>query len=178
MEQSEEKCKKEEEVLLDTEREVRERCQANASNQEDPEEIEAELKKIEEKIDAEREKLLEQVKDFQTYLEKQIAAEKNEAKQLRAEHDELKLLKQQILHSAGENEDGDEENGRARQSLNDQLLNPTLEQRSLIGSPVLTPPDPTNGQLKAELECVQLQLEADRQALEEANELLAAEETA
>ncbi len=128
MEQSEEKREQEEETLLDMEREVGERRRANASNQMDPEEVEAELRKIEEKIDAEREKLSERVKEFQLYLEKQVADEKNEAKQLRVEQDELKTLEQQLLSSAVENEDDDDENERTRQSLNDQLLNATLRQ--------------------------------------------------
>ncbi len=153
------------------EREVGEKRRANASNQDDPEEVKAELRRIEESIDVEREKLTERVNEFQLYLEKQVADEKNEAKQLRAEQDELKALEQQLQNLAAENEDDDEDE-RTRQSLNNQLLNATPGQRSPIESPVLTQPNPTNGQLKAELERVQLQGEADRQALEKANELL------
>ncbi len=82
-----EKREREEESLLEMEREVGEKRRANASNQDDPEEVEAELRKIEESIDAEREKLTERVNEFQLYLEKQVADEKNEAKQLRAEQD-------------------------------------------------------------------------------------------
>ncbi len=44
-----------EEVILEMEKEVAERHQANASNQDNLEEIEAELRQIEEKIDASRE---------------------------------------------------------------------------------------------------------------------------
>ncbi len=55
----EEKREKDEEALLVMEKEVRERRRANASNQNNPEEVEAELREIEEKIDAEREASLE-----------------------------------------------------------------------------------------------------------------------
>ncbi len=128
MEQSEEKREQEEAVLLDLEKEVRERRRANTSNEEDPTEVEAELRKVEGKIDAEREKLLEQVKEFQTYLEKQVADEKSEARQLRAEQDELKALEQRLLHPTVENEADDSENERIRQDLNNRLLNETLRQ--------------------------------------------------
>ncbi len=59
MEQSEEKREREEDVLLGMEKEVGEKRQANASNQEDKERVETKLRKIEEMIDVEREKLLE-----------------------------------------------------------------------------------------------------------------------
>ncbi len=59
LEQSEEKREKDEEVLLAMEKEVGERCRANALNQDNPKEVEDELRKIEEKIDAESEESLE-----------------------------------------------------------------------------------------------------------------------
>ncbi len=59
LEQSEEKREKDEEALLEMEKDVRERRRVNKSNQDNLEEVEAELRKIEEKIDAEREELLE-----------------------------------------------------------------------------------------------------------------------
>ncbi len=64
------------------EREVGERRRANASNKENPEEVAPELQQIEEKIDANREMLLERVKAFQVYLEKEMAKEKREVMQL------------------------------------------------------------------------------------------------
>ncbi len=73
------------------------------------------------------------------YLEKQIADEKNEARQLRAEHDELKTLEQQLLHTTVKNEVDDTENERTRQGLNQQLLGQGLP----TGSPAPTPTDPT-----------------------------------
>ncbi len=101
------------------------------------------------------------------YLEKQTEDEKNEARQLRAEQDELQVLEQQLLQTAVEDEEDDEESEQVKQSEQSQ------GQGSPTRSPALTPTEPTNEQLKAELERVRLQQEADRQALEEANELLA-----
>ncbi len=94
--------------------------------------------------------------------------EKNEVRQLRAEQDELKTHEQQLLSTPVENEDDDAEHERARQGLNEQL-----GQELPTGSPAPTPIDLTSEQLKAELEHVRLQRDADRQALKEANELLA-----
>ncbi len=92
------------------EKEVAERRRANTSNQDNPEEIETELQQIEEKIDASREALLERVKEFQRYQEKQIAEEKSEAKQLKAEQDELEVHEQQLLNTIENEKDDDEEN--------------------------------------------------------------------
>ncbi len=159
------------------EKDVAERCRVNASNQDNPAEVETELQRVEEKIEANRVALLDRVNEFQVYLEKRIAEEKDEAKQLKAEQDELEAHEQQLLNPAKDDDDGDndEENERTRQSLNDQLRNAALGQVSPTGSPM--PTDPTNEQLKAELECVRSQRGADRQALDDVNELLAAEET-
>ncbi len=46
-------------VILEMEKDVAERRQANASNQDNPEEVAAELQKLEERISAERAVLLE-----------------------------------------------------------------------------------------------------------------------
>ncbi len=155
------------------EKEVAERRRVNASNQEDPEEVEAELRQIEEKIDVEREALFEQVKEFQKYLEKQIVDEKSEARQLKAEQDELEAHEQQLLHTAVEDENDADENEQTRLYLNEQLRNPMPRQGLPTGCPAPTPTDLTNKQLKAELARLQSQRDADRQALDEANELLA-----
>ncbi len=48
-----------------------ERKRVNASNQDNPEEVAVELQKMEEEIDVEKIVLLERVKAFQDYLEKQ-----------------------------------------------------------------------------------------------------------
>ncbi len=45
------------------------------------------------------------------------------------------------------------------------------------GSPTLTPTEPTNEQLKAELERLRSQWDSSKQALDKANQLLAEEET-
>ncbi len=90
------------------------------------------------------------------YLEKQIAEEKDKAKQLKAEQDEFDVQEQQLLNTVEDDADGhnDEENERTRQSLNVQLRNSVQGGQVLpTGSPMLT--DPTNEQLKAELEHVQ-----------------------
>ncbi len=55
MQKSEKRQEREEEALLEMERDVGERRQANESNQDNPEEVEAELRQIEVKIDTERE---------------------------------------------------------------------------------------------------------------------------
>ncbi len=52
----------------------------NASNQDDPEEIEDELRQVEKLIEVNRATLLERVKGFQVYQVKQIMEEKDEAK--------------------------------------------------------------------------------------------------
>ncbi len=70
MQKAEKDRENDEEVILEVEKEVAERRRANASNQDNPEEIETELRQIEAKIDADREALLEQVKEFQRYQEK------------------------------------------------------------------------------------------------------------
>ncbi len=98
--------------------------------------------------------LLKRVKEFQVYLEEQLAGEKEEAKQLKVEQDELEAYEQQLLNTIEEDEDDDEENEQTRQSLNEQLRNPMQGQGLPAGSPALTPTDLTNEQLKAELECV------------------------
>ncbi len=67
------------------EKNVVERRRANALNQDNPQEVAVELQEMEEKIDAEKTVLLKQVRDFQEYLEKQTAEEKNEVTQLNAE---------------------------------------------------------------------------------------------
>ncbi len=87
-----------------------ERRGANELNKDNPEEVEAELRQIKVKIDMEREESYERVKEFQVYLEKEIVEEKNEARQLRAEQDELKAHEQRLLHTAVENEADDIEN--------------------------------------------------------------------
>ncbi len=109
MQESEERREREEEALLETEREVGKKRRANLSNTDNPDEVEAELREIETKIDTEREESHERVKAFQVYLEKQTESEKNEARQLRAEQDELNVLEQQLLQDTAEiDEDGEE----------------------------------------------------------------------
>ncbi len=125
------------------ERDVGKRRRVNESNQDNPEEVEAELREIEVKIDMEREESYERVKEFQVYLEKQTEDEKNEVKQLRAEQDELQALEQQLLQAAVENEE-DEESEQVKQSEQSQ------GQGSPTRSPAPTPTEPTNERLKAD----------------------------
>ncbi len=106
------------------------------------------------KIDTEREESYERVKAFQVYLEKQTEHEKNEERQLRAEQDELQTLEQQLLQDAVENEEDDEESEQVEQSEQ------SLRQESPTRSPAPTLTEPTNEQLKAELEHVRSRQEA------------------
>ncbi len=155
LQESERDREKDEQVISEMEKEVTERRQVNASNQENLEEVKDELRQIEVQIDADREALLKRVKEFQEYLEKQLAEEKDEVTQLKAEQDELATHEQQLLSTIEDDEIDNKENERARQSLNDQLRNPMQGQGLLTRSPTLTLTDPTNEQLKAELERVQ-----------------------
>ncbi len=65
---------------------------------------------MEEQIEANIITLLEQVKEFQNYLAKQEVSEKNEARQLKAEQNELEVSEQQLLHTTENDEDDDEMN--------------------------------------------------------------------
>ncbi len=89
LQESEKERENNERVILEMERDVAERRQTNASNENDPEEVEAELWQIEEQIEANKIALLERVKEFQNYLAKQEASEKNEVRQLKVEQNEL-----------------------------------------------------------------------------------------
>ncbi len=97
-------------------------------------------------------------------------------KQLNVEQDELNACEQQMLNAV-EELDGDDDDERTRQNLNDILAkNPTNGQVSPAKEPAL--PNPTNEQLQAKLDHMRTQWEVDRQALEEANQQLAEEEGA
>ncbi len=120
-----------------------ERCstktRVNASNEDDLDEVETEFQQIEEKIEVNRLALLEPVKEVQDYLAKQVGSEMDEARQLKAEQDELETHEQQLLNVVKNDEDDDEANEQERQSLNEQLKNSVQGQESLTGSPTPTP---------------------------------------
>ncbi len=94
--------------------------------------------------------------------------------QLNEEQNELEAHEQQLLNTV--EDDDEDEDEQTRQNLSAQLRCSAQGQGSPTKSPELT--GPTNEQLKAELECMRLQQELDRQALKEANQHLAEEENA
>ncbi len=63
---------------------------------------------MEEKIETERAALMEWIKAFQDYLEKQKMEEKREVTQLNVEQNELDMREQQLVN-AGEESGGDED---------------------------------------------------------------------
>ncbi len=127
-------------VISEMEKDVAKRCQANTLNQENPKEVAAELQKMEERIDVERAALLERVKDFQEYLEKRTAEERDEVTQLNAEQNELEAREQQLLNTV--KDDDEDENEQTRQNLSAQLRSSVQGQGSPTKSPV--PTGPTN----------------------------------
>ncbi len=141
------------------EKDVAERCRANASNQENLNEVADELQKVEERIDVEKTALLERIKSFQDYLEKQTAEEKEEVIRLNAEQNELDVHEHQLLNAV--EDDDEDENEWIRQNLSDSLARSSAKgQESLTKGPVLT--SPMNEQLRAELDRMWLQQELDR----------------
>ncbi len=116
----------------------------------------------------------------------QEGKEKKEAKLLQMEQDKLAAQEQQLLNAAEESDEDDDE--RTRQNLS-ELLENTPKLRKVSSSKEAVPLDLTNEQLQAELDHVQKQMNVEReqwrsdhlgweQALNEANQQLAEEETA
>ncbi len=176
LQKSEAEQEKDEQFILDMEKEVDQKHRANAQNQINLEEVAKELQIAEEGIQAERTSLTKRIKDFQDYLEVQKAEEKKEAKQLKMEQDELDMREQQLLNAVEES-DGDDDDDRTRQNLSDILAKkPTDGQVSPAKGPAL--PDLMNEQLQAKLDHMRMQWESDQQVLDEANQQLAEEEGA
>ncbi len=107
--------------------------------------------------------LLKRVKDFQEYLERQTAKEKDEVTQLNVEQNELEACEQQLLNTA-EDDDDEDEDEQTRQNLSAQLRNLVQGPGSLTKSP--EPMGPMNEELQIELEHMRGQQELHKQALE------------
>ncbi len=95
------------------------------------------------------------------------------------EQDELAAQEQQLFNTAEESDD--DEDDRMRQNLS-ELLGKMPRNGKVPPSKGLAPLDPTNDQLRVELDHMWRQWESDnldwKQALEEANQQLAEEENA
>ncbi len=179
-------CRKRDEFISASEADIDQKRRENAQNWTNHEEVEEELKEAEQGIQEDRDSLLVDMTEFQEYLEKQDSDEKKEVKLLQMEQDELATQEQQLLNAAEESDEDDDE--RMRQNLS-ELLENTPRHEKVLPSAEAVPPDLTNEQLQAELDCVQKQMNAEREqwrsdhlgwewALNEANQQLAEEETA
>ncbi len=86
---------------------------------------------------------------FQEYLETQESGEKDEARLLQMEQDELVAQEQQLLNAAEESDEDDDE--RTRQNLS-ELLENMPKHGSMSPSEEIASLDLTNEQLQAELD--------------------------